>query len=201
MDFSESYRASLLPAYSGDGRYIAAAVEYRLVIREVESLKVVQIYSCLDKIHRIEWSANGKYILCGLYSRGIVQVWSVEDPEWTCKIDEGPAGIKHARWTPDGLSLVLVADFCVRMTIWSLVDRKCTYLPGPKYASKGLAFSPKADQLAVLEVRMQTRCSCCSTAQTGAAVTCPWSAASSICCLCFPGHCFLGISLFETLCL
>ncbi|WIA32488.1 hypothetical protein OEZ86_003307 [Tetradesmus obliquus] len=151
MDFSESYRCSLLPAYSPDGRFIAAAVEYRLVVREVESLKVVQIYSCLDKIHRIEWSANGKYVLCGLYSRGIVQVWSVEDPEWACKIDEGPAGIKHCRWSPDGLSVVLVADFCVRMTIWSLVDRKCTYLPGPKHASKGIAFSPRADQLAVLE--------------------------------------------------
>lgn len=60
QDFSESYRCSLLPAYSPDGRFIAAAVEYRLVVREVESLKVVQIYSCLDKIHRIEWSANGK---------------------------------------------------------------------------------------------------------------------------------------------
>jgi hypothetical protein len=60
QDFSESYRCSLLPAYSPDGRFIAAAVEYRLVIREVESLKVVQIYSCLDKIHRIEWSASGK---------------------------------------------------------------------------------------------------------------------------------------------
>ncbi|KAF6261305.1 quinon protein alcohol dehydrogenase-like superfamily [Scenedesmus sp. NREL 46B-D3] len=151
MDFSESYRCSLLPAYSPDGRFIAAAVEYRLVIREVESLKVVQIYSCLDKIHRIEWSAGGKYVLCGLHSRGIVQVWSVEDPEWACKIDEGPAGIKHCRWSPDGLSVVLVADFCVRMTIWSLVDRKCTYLPGPKHAAKGVAFSPRADQLAVLE--------------------------------------------------
>jgi hypothetical protein len=57
------------------------------------------------------------------------------------------------RWSPDGLSVVLVADFCVRMTIWSLVDRKCTYLPGPKHAGKGIAFSPRADQLAVLEVR------------------------------------------------
>eukprot|EP00878_Enallax_costatus_P030883 GHUV01033690.1.p1 GENE.GHUV01033690.1~~GHUV01033690.1.p1 ORF type:complete len:164 (+),score=28.66 GHUV01033690.1:263-754(+) len=152
MDFSESYRASLLPAYSPDGRYIAAAVEYRLVIREVDSLKVVQIYSCLDKISRIEWSASGKYIVCGLYARGIVQVWSVDDPEWTCKIDEGPAGIKYVTWAPDGLSMLLIADFCVRMTVWSLVDRKCTYLPGPKHIGRGLAFSPKADQLAVLEV-------------------------------------------------
>eukprot|EP00879_Flechtneria_rotunda_P025966 GHRR01027631.1.p1 GENE.GHRR01027631.1~~GHRR01027631.1.p1 ORF type:complete len:252 (+),score=27.62 GHRR01027631.1:261-1016(+) len=151
MDFSESYRCSLLPCYSRDGRHVAAAVEYRIVIREVESLKVVQIYSCLDKIHRIEWSASGNYVLCGLYDRSTVQIWSVEDPEWSCKIDEGPAGIKHCMWTSDGQSVVLIADFCVRMTIWSLVDRKCRILPGPKHISKGVMFSPKADQLAVLE--------------------------------------------------
>jgi hypothetical protein len=64
---------------------------------------------------------------------------------------DGSAGM-HRRWSPDGLSVVLVADFCVRMTVWSLVDRKCMYLPGPKQAAKGIAFSPRADQLAVLEV-------------------------------------------------
>jgi primosomal replication protein N len=26
-----------------------------------------------------------------------VQAWSVEDPEWACKIDENPAGIKACR--------------------------------------------------------------------------------------------------------
>lgn len=40
MDFSEAYRCTLPPAFSPDGAYVAAAVEYRLVIREVETLKV-----------------------------------------------------------------------------------------------------------------------------------------------------------------
>ena len=152
MDFSESYRCTLLPAYSPDGLQIATAAEYRLVIREVETLKVVQIFSCLDKIHSIEWSPTSKYVLCGLYDRSTVQVWSASDPEWTCKIDEGPAGLKHCRWTPDGQSVLLVADFSVRITIWSLVDRKCTYLPGPKFTSKGICFAPQGNALAVLEV-------------------------------------------------
>lgn len=34
MDFSEPYKYSgPAPAYSPDGRYLAAAVEYRLIIR------------------------------------------------------------------------------------------------------------------------------------------------------------------------
>jgi hypothetical protein len=98
MDFSESYRCSLPPVFSTDGVYVAAAVEYRLVIRDVETLKVVQIYSCVDKIHRIDWSAGSRHVLCGLYDRATVQVWSVDDPDFACKIDEGPAGVAHCRW-------------------------------------------------------------------------------------------------------
>lgn len=156
MDFSESYRCSTVPEYSPDGQFLAAVVEYRLVIREVETLKVVQLYSCLDKIHHVAWSSNSQYVLCSLNDRAIVQVWSVNDPEWSCKIDEGPAGVQFSTWTPDGLSIVIGADFSVRMTIWSLVDRKCTYLPGPKHTSRGMGFSPIGDMFAVLEVRMQT---------------------------------------------
>jgi hypothetical protein len=60
MDFSEAYKCTLLPSYSPDGRYLAAANEYRVIIRDVETLTVVQVYSCLDKIHYIEWSPNSK---------------------------------------------------------------------------------------------------------------------------------------------
>lgn len=153
MDFSESYRCSLPPAFSPDGSHVAAAVEYRLVLREVDSLKVVQIYSCLDRISALAWSPNSKYVLAGQYERGIVQLWSLHEPDWAAKIDEGPAGIKHAAWSPDGTSVLLVADFCVRLTAWSLTARSCAYLPAPKRPGGGaLAFSPAGEALAVLEV-------------------------------------------------
>jgi WD40 repeat protein len=166
MDFSEAYRiSSIPPAFSPDGKYIATAVEYRLVIREVESLRVVQLYSCLDKIHHMEWSCTSTYVLCLLKDRGIVQVWSVDDPDWTCKIDDGPAGIQHASWSSDGQSIIVIADFQIRMTVWSLVDRSCKYLKGPKHAAKGMAFSPDGEYLAVLEVSMEGSPRCAHTTQ------------------------------------
>ncbi|KAF5832905.1 hypothetical protein DUNSADRAFT_11055 [Dunaliella salina] len=166
MDFSESYRCSggavskvvggqhsleCAPCYSPNGLYLATAVEYRLIIREVETLRVVQLYACLDRIDRLEWAGNSLYVLCGLYARSIIQVWAVDQPDWTCKIDEGPAGIARTLWAPDGLSLVCIASFQIRTTIWSLVDKKCTYLRGSKYAGRGLAFSPDGCLLAILE--------------------------------------------------
>jgi hypothetical protein len=96
MDFSESYAASGgggAPCFSPDGRYIATAVEHRLIIREAESLRVVQLYACLDRIDIVKWAPNSVYVLCALCTRGLVQVWSVEDSAWSCKIDEGPAGV------------------------------------------------------------------------------------------------------------
>lgn len=49
--------------------------------------------------------------------------------------------------------MLAVADFSLRITVWSLTDRRCTYLRGPKHGQRGLAFSPEGGHLAVLEVR------------------------------------------------
>lgn len=44
--------------------------------RDAESLQVVQLYSCLDRIDHLEWSRNSMYVLCAQYSRAIIQVWA-----------------------------------------------------------------------------------------------------------------------------
>jgi hypothetical protein len=61
-------------------------------------------------------------------------------------------GVSRACWAPVGLSVLLVADFGVRVTVWSLMERQCSYLPGPKHTTHGIAFSPTGQALAVLEV-------------------------------------------------
>lgn len=115
MDFSETYRFSgPVPIISPDGKHIAAATEYRLVVRDVLTTQVLQIYSCIDKISHVEWCPNSTYILCGLVKRAVVQVWSVREPDWTCKIDEGLAGAEAVQWSPDGLHILVTADFQIR---------------------------------------------------------------------------------------
>lgn len=92
-------------------------------------------------------------MLCALRERGAAQVWDAFDPDYSCRIDEGPAGVASCRWAPGGRTVLVVADFCVRMAAWSLLGRRCEYLPGPKHPNKGLAFSPDGGCMAVLEVR------------------------------------------------
>jgi WD40 repeat protein len=158
MDFSEAYRYSgPPPTFSPDGVHVAIVVEYRVAVRNSETLKVVQLFSCVDKIHEVEWSQDGQYILCTLVDRAVVQVWSVNEPQWSCKIDEGPAGIQHACWVPGSRGVLTVADFNIRTTIWSLTTRKCTHLAGPKDGATGLAFSKDGSQLALVEVGQLAR--------------------------------------------
>lgn len=48
MEFSDTYKHSGPCAFSPDARYLAVAVDYRLVIRDVVSLKVSPLF-CFTK--------------------------------------------------------------------------------------------------------------------------------------------------------
>ncbi|KAG8505461.1 WD repeat-containing protein WRAP73 [Galemys pyrenaicus] len=91
----------------------ASCVQYRLVVRDAHSLQVLQLFACLDQIQHLEWSADSLFILCAMYRRGLVQVWSLERPEWHCKIDEGSAGLVASCWSPDGRHILNTTDFHV----------------------------------------------------------------------------------------
>ena len=47
-----------------------------LVMRfcEGDSLKVLQLYTSLDVVQHMVWSPDSKYLACGIYKRGLVQV-------------------------------------------------------------------------------------------------------------------------------
>ena len=92
-----------------------------------------------DKINTIEWSCDSLYYACGMYKRGLVQLFSLEQADWEAKIDEGSAGLTHVRWSPDGRHVLTTADFQLRITVWSLVSQQVNYLKFPKFAGAGYA--------------------------------------------------------------
>ena len=123
-------------------------------MRDATSLDIVQVQHCLDAVQYIEWSSDGLYVLCAMFfKRALVQIWSVEDPEWTCKIDEGSAGLDGVRWSPDGRHVLTWAAFQLRITIWSLVSQQTCYIKAPKFAVNGAEFSRDGRYFAVLERR------------------------------------------------
>ncbi|KAL5015357.1 hypothetical protein ScPMuIL_009627 [Solemya velum] len=154
MNFSELFRqTNQLCQFSPDGKYLATVVEFRLIIRDVDSFQIQNLYTCLDTIQQIEWSADSQFILCSLFKRGIVQVWSLEQPDWTCKIDEGSAGLCLARWSPDSRHILSTADFHLRITVWSLLTKSVSYIRYPKQCQKGIDFSSGGKYMALAERR------------------------------------------------
>lgn len=83
----------------------------------------------------------------------MMQVWSVSNSEWHCKIDEGPVGLAYARWSPDGRHVLAASDFNLRITIWSLLDRAVYYIRYPKFSHEGLDFTKDGKLMALAERR------------------------------------------------
>ncbi|KAF1795853.1 WD40/YVTN repeat-like-containing domain [Phytophthora cactorum] len=139
-------------AFSPIDAVFAPASANRLAIRGALSLQIVQRYSTVDEVQTLVWSEDSQLVLTASLKRAVVQLWSVQDASWTCKISEGVAGLVHARWTPDARHVVTVSDFQLHATVWSLEDptARCS-IRSPKLAADGLSFSSNGDFLAVAE--------------------------------------------------
>ncbi|KAI1892555.1 hypothetical protein AGOR_G00134790 [Albula goreensis] len=154
MNFSEVFKHSnQLCRVSPDGKYLATCVQYRLVVRDVNTLQILHLYTCLDQISQMEWSSDSLFILCAMYKRGLVQVWSLEQPDWHCKIDEGSAGLVCSRWSPDGRHILNTTEFHLRVTVWSLCTKSVSYIKYPKACQKGVDFSRDGRYMALAERR------------------------------------------------
>ncbi|XP_053256605.1 WD repeat-containing protein WRAP73 isoform X2 [Podarcis raffonei] len=154
MNFSEVFKlSSQLCRFSPDGKCLASGVQYRLVVRDVNTLQILQLFTCLDQIQHIEWSSDSLFILCAMYKRGIVQVWSLEQPDWHCKIDEGSAGLVASCWSPDGRHILNTTEFHLRITVWSLCTKSVSYIKYPKACQQGIAFTKDGRYMALAERR------------------------------------------------
>lgn len=75
MNFSEAFQQSKhLVQFSPDGQYVASCSQYRLVVRDIETLQIVNLHTCLDQVQHVSWSPDSLFLMCGMYKRGIIQV-------------------------------------------------------------------------------------------------------------------------------
>uniref|UniRef100_A0A3Q0KCX1 Putative wd-repeat protein n=1 Tax=Schistosoma mansoni TaxID=6183 RepID=A0A3Q0KCX1_SCHMA len=154
MNFSDVVKvANSLAVLSSNGIYIASGSQHKVFIRIANTLQIFQIYSCVDIVQNILWSADSLFILTILKHRGIVQIFSLENPDWTCKVDEGSAGLLSAIWSPDSRHFLTTTDFYLRITVWSISEVSVSYLKFPKACANNLAFCPGGRYLALLERR------------------------------------------------
>jgi WD40 repeat protein len=121
MNFSDSIpQSNGTVDYSPNGNLIAIAKNFDVKIFDTDGLRPLQNFTFVDVVSQIVWSPDSTLLLVVISKRNMVYVRNVYDPEWTCKIDEGMAGLLSAIWTPDSRFILTVSEFKLRMTIWDL---------------------------------------------------------------------------------
>lgn len=207
------YSGNVTPVCCPSGSHIAyIADKTTIIVRDVQTLSVVAYRTCPAPPNNLSWSPNGRHLMCAMGSSGTISVFLVvdgvekgdencqleetsskgngQDENWSCNISQGVVGVATAMWSPCGRYVLMVSEFQVKMTIWSLSDGSCVdSLVAPK--SEGmLAFSTDGTILAVVKRSdcKDTLCAYrCDTWQllfevyipTTDAIGCSWSPDSS----------------------
>ena len=121
MNFSDSIpQSNGTVDYSPNGNLLAIAKNFDVKIFDTDGLRPLQNFTFVDVVSQIVWSPDSTLLLVVISKRNMVYVRNVYDPEWTCKIDEGMAGLLSAIWTPDSRFILTVSEFKLRMTVWDL---------------------------------------------------------------------------------
>ena len=143
MNFSDSFSTNnRLCNFSPDGFYLAHVDgHYKLFVRSSKTLNIIHTFTCLDEISNMLWSYNSTMVLCAMCKRAVIQIFSVDNSDWTCKIDEGSYGLTSVHWSADDQSVLTTSEFNLRITVWSLVNKSVSYIKYPKVANPGLDFS------------------------------------------------------------
>ena len=118
--------------FSPNSQYVGIASGSRLSVVEIETMLVLHVFSCVDKIDKFLFSPDSQYVLCGMFSRNAVQIFSIADGEWRCRVNEGVAGIVNVTWAPDSRSVLTESNFGLQTVVWSLVDSSTYPIASPK---------------------------------------------------------------------
>lgn len=152
FQFSEIHNGTKV-AYSPDGTLIATVDRNRVRIHDTDSMSLLETRTNPDECTELEWSPDGRLLLCTIVKKKSVQIWAREDTGFSCTIDEGLAGLTHAEWAGDSRHVITSSEFQIRLTIWMLEQRKAKYIKFPKFSKKGIAQSYNRKYLAVVERR------------------------------------------------
>lgn len=144
-NYSDAVSASIA-SYSPSGHLLATVTGIKVTVRDSTTLNVSQIFQCVDKPDKMEFSPDSAYLLCAFLARGAIQCFSIADPDWKCRINEGVSGFINAFWMPDSRGVITVSDFGIQLTVWSLLDSTSHIISNPKHGLGSISINQPTQQ-------------------------------------------------------
>jgi hypothetical protein len=150
MHFSDIRPCSGQAEFSHSGSLLAISKGIKITVLESATMGQLHSFSIVDQATKLEWSLDDSLLLCVQSKRGLLQVFSLKDARWECKIVLGPCGLSSAWLAPDSRHIITVCGQQLRLNFWSLLEKEVLSLTSPKFSSKGVAFSRCKQFIAVL---------------------------------------------------
>jgi WD40 repeat protein len=120
------------------------------VVRETSTLQILQLYNCLDTIQQIEFSNDSNLVLVASFKLATLQVFNVNDDQWTAQIEQGQIGLDLCLWAFDSRHILTFSKYDLRLTVWSLITSKAIHIQYPKH-KKGFCFRPDGKYFCLAE--------------------------------------------------
>ncbi|PWW80172.1 YVTN repeat-like/Quino protein amine dehydrogenase [Tuber magnatum] len=79
-----------------------------------------------------------------------IQVYDVEDEEWTAIIKQGFGGIRHVQFGRNADEVVVFSEFQLKVTVWNLTSSKLIEILNPKFPTRGYGYRPCTAHFALL---------------------------------------------------
>lgn len=117
---------------SSSHNLLAAISNNTVTLFSLLNYNILHLFSCVDKIDKIEFSYDFEYILCGIYNRSVIEIFSLNNFNWKCRINEYNIGIITTCWSPDSRHILIESDFNIQLSIWSLVENTSYIINSPK---------------------------------------------------------------------
>ncbi|GFT07080.1 WD repeat-containing protein WRAP73 [Nephila pilipes] len=144
--------------FSPNGIYLACGLQCQLIIWDLEAKEVTHKFLNDNPIDYLGWSPDSELIYCCMVKHNLLQVWNLANPTWKCKISENPLTIADVYWAPDSRHLLVISEFYLKMTVWSLVSSTVAVIENPKLIKNCISFSHCERYLAVAERRRGEDC-------------------------------------------
>ncbi|XP_046444231.1 WD repeat-containing protein WRAP73-like [Daphnia pulex] len=158
-------------SFSPNGLFAAFCNQQRLTVCLISDFQPIRVIQCSEIVEQIEWSTDSELLLSAYIKKGKLEVWSVAQPEWKCKISTGSLGLITAQFAPSSRHVLATARLHLRITIWSLSDQNVCHINLPKAANPGIDFCVGGTHMAVVERRMALDCVAIYSCDTWTQVT------------------------------